>query len=151
MARMHRRRKGKASSKRPPADRPPEWVSLKPEEVEKLVLKLHQEGLQTAQIGIRLRDQYGIPSVKLITGKSMTRILQEHGVKMDLPEDLRNLMKKAVRLESHLREHRKDLHNRRSLELIEAKIRRLARYYKREGVLPEDWEYSRKAAEIQVR
>jgi small subunit ribosomal protein S15 len=132
-------------------DKPPEWVTLKAEEVEKLVMKLHQEGLQTAQIGIRLRDQYGIPSVKLLTGKSITRILRENGVKMELPEDLRNLMKKAVRLESHLREHRKDLHNRRSLELIEAKIRRLARYYKREGVLPEDWEYSRKAAEIQVR
>ncbi|MFQ5839012.1 MAG: 30S ribosomal protein S15 [Thermoplasmata archaeon] len=151
MARMHRRRKGKSSSKRPPAEKPPEWISMKPAEAEKLVLKLHQDGLQTAQIGIRLRDQYGIPSVKLLTGKSITRILVDKGVKMDLPEDLRNLMKKAVRLDSHLKEHHKDIHNRRSLELIEAKIRRLARYYKREGVLPEDWEYSRKAAEIQVR
>ncbi len=151
MARMHRRRKGKSSSKRPPSEEPPKWVSIKPEEVEKLVLKLHKEGMQTAQIGIRLRDQHGIPSVRLVTGKSITKILGEQGVKMDLPEDLRNLMRKAVRLDSHLKDHTKDFHNRRGLELIEAKIRRLARYYKREGVLPSDWEYSRKAAEIQVR
>ncbi len=151
MARMHRRRKGKSSSKRPPLEKSPEWVSMKPKEVEKLVLKLHEEGLQTAQIGIRLRDQHAIPSVKLLTGKSITRILRDNGVEMDIPEDLRNLMRKAVGLVTHLREHQKDLHNRRSLELMEAKIRRLARYYKREGVLPADWEYSRKAAEILVR
>ncbi len=151
MARMHRRRKGKSSSKRPSLEKPPDWVSLKPEEVEKLVVKLHEDGLQTAHIGIHLRDQYGIPSVRLLTGKSITHILRDHGVEMDMPEDLRNLMRKAVGLAGHLREHRKDLHNRRNLELIEAKIRRLVRYYKREGVLPGEWEYSRRTAEIQVR
>ncbi len=151
MARMHRRRKGKASSKRPHVEKAPAWVSLKPEEIEKLVMKFHVDELSTAEIGIRLRDQYGVPSVRLITGKSITQILQEKGVEMDLPEDLRNLMIKAVRLDGHLKEHRRDLHNRRGLELIEAKIRRLANYYKREGVLPADWQYSREAAEIQVR
>ncbi len=124
---------------------------MKPKETEKLILKLHEEGLQTAHIGIRLRDQYGIPSVRLVTGKSITRILRDNSVEMDMPEDLRNLMRKVVGLQSHLKEHRKDIHNRRSLELIEAKIRRLVRYYKREGVLPEEWKYSRKTVEIQVR
>lgn len=151
MARMHRRRKGKSSSKRPLLEKPPEWVSMKAKEVEKLVVKLHGEGLQTAQIGIRLRDQYGIPSVRLVSGKSITRILRESGVEITFPEDLQNLMRKALGLASHLKEHTKDRHNRRGLELIEAKIRRLAGYYKREGVLPQDWEYSLAAAEIQIR
>lgn len=151
MARMHRRRKGKSSSQRPFLEKPPAWVSAKPEEVEKLILKLHKEEAGTAQIGIRLRDQYGIPSVKLVTGRSITQILKDNGVEMDLPEDLRNLIRKAVRLASHLKEHRKDTHNRRSLELIEAKIRRLGRYYVRTGLLAEDWVYSRATAEIQVR
>ncbi len=151
MARMHRRRRGRSSSKRPHVEKAPAWISQKPDEVEKLILKLHKDEMSTAEIGIRLRDQYGIPSVRLVTGKSITQILREGGVEMDVPEDLRNLMMKAVRLDGHLKEHHKDIHNRRGLELIEAKIRRLAKYYKREGVLPADWQYSRKAAEIQVR
>lgn len=151
MARMHRRTKGRSSSKRPYLEKPPAWAGTKPKEVEKLVSRLYQEGLQSAQIGIRLRDQHGIPSVKLLTGKTVTQILREGGVEMELPEDLSNLVGKALRLTTHLAEHRRDIHNRRSLELVEAKIRRLARYYKRQGVLPADWEYSRRATELQMR
>ena len=151
MARMHRRTKGKSSSTRPHLEKPPAWADTKPNEVEKLVSKLHGEGLQSAQIGIRLRDQYGIPSVKLLTGKPIMQILREGGVEMELPEDLSNLLEKALRLTTHLAEHRRDIHNRRNLELIEAKIRRLARYYTREGALPADWEYRRRATELQIR
>lgn len=151
MARMHRRRKGRSGPTRPHLERPPEWVTSDAKEVEKLVVRLHQEGLQTAEIGIRLRDQYGVPSVRLVAGKSMTQILRENGITLDLPEDLGNLVEKAVRLSSHLTEHTKDVHNRRNLELIEAKIRRLAKYYKREGVLPGEWEYARRTTEIQMR
>ncbi|MDX1534759.1 MAG: 30S ribosomal protein S15 [Thermoplasmata archaeon] len=151
MARMHRRTKGKSSSTRPHLEKPPAWAGTQPKEVEKLVNKLHREGLQSAQIGIRLRDQYGIPSVKLLTGKPITQILQEGGAELQVPEDLGNLLTKALRLTAHLAEHHRDVHNRRSLELIEAKIRRLARYYKREGVLPEGWVYRRSATELQTR
>ena len=151
MARMHRRTKGKSSSTRPHLEKPPAWAGTKPTEVEKLVSKLHGEGLQSAQIGIRLRDQYGIPSVKLLTGKPITQILREGGADMEVPEDLSNLVGKALRLTRHLAEHRRDIHNRRSLELVEAKIRRLAKYYKREGALPTDWEYGRRATELQMR
>ncbi len=151
MARMHRRRRGKSSSTRPHLEKPPAWAGTNPKEVEKLVNRLHQGGLQSAEIGIRLRDQYGIPSVKLLTGKALTQILREGGAEMDLPEDLSNLMEKALRLTTHLAEHRRDIHNRRSLDLVEAKIRRLARYYKREEVLPADWEYRRRATELQMR
>jgi small subunit ribosomal protein S15 len=51
-------------------------------------------------------------------------------------------------MQEHLPKHRKDLHNRRSLELLEAKIRRLAKYYRREGRLPEDWTYSAQTARL---
>jgi small subunit ribosomal protein S15 len=59
-------------------------------------------------------------------------------------------MRKAVNIGDHLSENPKDLHNRRSLELIEAKIRRLMRYYKKKGVLPEDWQYNLKTAKLLV-
>lgn len=151
MARMHRRRKGRSGSARPHLEEAPEWVGLDPEEVEELVVKLRQEGLQTAEIGVRLRDQHAVPSVKLVTGKSITEILKERGIALDVPEDLQNLLERAARLSRHLTDHAKDVHNRRNLELVEAKIRRLAKYYRHEGVLPPDWEYARRAAEMRMR
>ncbi|TLZ65188.1 MAG: 30S ribosomal protein S15, partial [Methanobacteriota archaeon] len=41
--------------------------------------------------------------------------------------------------------------NKRGLSLIESKIRRLSRYYREEGVLPADWDYSRTVAELQAK
>ena len=62
-----------------------------------------------------------------------------------------DLIKRATSLQTHLKDHRKDLSNRRGLELIESRIRRLSRYYKSRGVLPSDWDYSLKLAELQVK
>ena len=75
MARMHSRKKGKAGSKKPSI--PAKWVEYKDKEVERLVIKLRKDGMQSAEIGRLLRDQYGIPSVKQITGKTITKILEE--------------------------------------------------------------------------
>ncbi len=141
MARMHARRKGKSGSKRVYRDSPPEWVDLTPEKIEKKVVELFEMGYQTSQIGMILRDTYGIPSVRQITGKRITQILKENEKEITIPEDLRNLMVKALRLREHLQEHRKDIHNKRGLQLTEAKIHRLVKYYKSEGILPQDWKY----------
>lgn len=150
MARMHARRRGQSGSRKPYLKEAPEWVPLPPKDVEELVVKLSKGGMSTAMIGITLRDQYGIPSVKLVTGKSMTDILKENGVRFRLPEDLQNLMKKAIALDDHLTNNPKDLHNRRGLQLVEAKIRRLVKYYKKTGVLPQNWNYSLKNARLLI-
>lgn len=150
MARIHARKKGKSSSKRPYRADAPEWTVLKPKEVERLVIKFADEGLSSSQIGMKLRDQFGIPSVKLATKKSILKILAENKRDPKLPEDLRNLMKKAVNLGEHLEENPKDIHNKRALGLTEAKIRRLMKYYKRQGTLPSDWVYNLKSAKLLV-
>ena len=150
MARMHSRKKGKSGSKRPPTKVPPSWVKYSPEEVEQLVVSLAKQGYSPSMIGTVLRDSYGIPLVKRITGKSITKILKEHGL-YSFPEDLMNLMKKAVRLRKHLEKHKKDKHNKVALLRVESKIRRLVKYYKREGVLPKDWQYSPEEAAVMVR
>jgi small subunit ribosomal protein S15 len=151
MARLHAKRKGKSGSTRPFLKSSPEWVALEKAEIEETVLRLHQEGLSTAAIGIRLRDAYGVPSVRLVTGKSMTQILKEKNVKLTTPEDLASLIRRAASLQPHFQEHKKDLSNKRGLQLIESKIRRLAKYYKAEGILPADWDYAAKLAELQVK
>ena len=151
MARMHSGKRGKSSSTRPHRTSPPKWVELSEEEIVDTVVKLGKKGLPPSRIGVVLRDQYGIPSVKLMTGRRVSQILEEQGVKADLPEDMMNLIKKAVELDKHLTENPKDMTAKRGLQLTEAKIIRLARYYIREGRIPADWKYDLKRARLLVR
>ncbi len=150
MARIHARRRGKSGSKRVYKDRPPEWVDMSAEEVEKKILELYNDGYEPSMIGMILRDRYGIPSVKQVTGKKLLRILKEKGVEITIPEDLKALIKKALNLRKHTAIHKKDYHNIRGLQLIEAKIWRLSNYYKEKGVLPPNWKYDPKRLQIEI-
>jgi small subunit ribosomal protein S15 len=145
---MPKQEKGKANQIRPVSKRPPSWCKYQPEEVEALVIKLAKEGNPPSRIGTILRDQYAIPLVKPITGKTITKILKNAGLAPAMPEDLAEMLKKAESLATHLERNRKDLHNKRALQILEAKIHKLSRYYKREGVLPPNWKYEPKIASI---
>jgi len=114
--------------------------------VEALVIKLAKEGHAPSKIGTILRDQHGIPLAKPITGKTVTQILKDAKLAPSLPEDLEMLMKKAARLHVHLEKNKKDVHNKRALQIVEARIRKISKYYRREGVLPPDWKYKAKTA-----
>ena len=128
--------------------RPPSWCRYEPEEVEALVIKMAREGQSASRIGTMLRDQHGIPLTKPITGKSITSVLKEANMAPSLPEDLDMLLRKASRLSTHLERNKMDLTNKRSLQIIEARIHKLSRYYKRKGVLPTDWRYEPRAASL---
>ena len=141
MARIHARKRGQSGSTRPAIKTVPEWVGYTPQEVEELVLQLGREGYPAAMIGLILRDSYGIPLVKTIAGKKITTILKENGLETELPDDLKNLVVKALRLRDHMEENKKDVHNKRNLQNTESKIYRLVRYYKRHGVLPATFRY----------
>lgn len=145
---MPKQEKGKSHQIRPVSKRPPSWCKYQPEEVEALIIKLAKEGNSPSRIGTILRDQYVIPLVKPITGKTITKILKDAGLAPALPEDLANMLKKAESLATHLERNKKDLHNKRALQILEAKIHKLSRYYKREGVLPPNWKYEPKIASI---
>jgi len=148
---MHARKRGKSGSKRPYRVVAPNWVEYPAEEVEGLVKKLAKEGYTQSMIGTVLRDSYGIPSVKLSTGKKVLKILREAKMEPKIPEDLTNLVKRAIRVRKHLEINRKDLHSKRGLELIESKILRLSKYYKRKGRIPKRWRYTRENAEQLLR
>lgn len=148
MARLHSRKKGKSGSTRPITKKPPLWCKYTPEEVKSLVIKLAREGHPQSIIGVMLRDMYGIPLVKSITGKTIGQILKEAGLSPKIPEDLNSLLKKAVRLRKHLEKNKKDYHNKRALALIESKIHRLEKYYKSKGYLPANWEYKPLVASV---
>lgn len=141
MARMHSRKKGKSGSTRPARLEKPGWVELSSEEVENQVVKLAKKGIPPSLIGVILRDSHGIPLIKIVTGKSISQILKEHDIKTPLPEDLTNLVKKALNLRKHLESNHKDLHSKLGLQRTESKIYRLIKYYKGKKLLASDFKY----------
>jgi len=149
MGRLHTHRHGKSHSIRPSTLRAPSWISQSPKEIEELVVKYGKEGLTPSQIGIKLRDQHSIPLVKPITKKSIGQILAENDLKPEMPENLENIVRKAVGLQKHLRANKGDHRNVRSLELIEAKVHRLSVYYKRIGQIPKNWKYKSVVAQLE--
>ena len=149
MARMHARRKGRSgSTKLFTRSEHPKWSSLKPREVESHVLDLAKAGHSSSHIGIILRDQYAVPDVKIATGKKITKILSDNKMLGDVPEDLKNLISKSLKIRSHIENNKKDVINKRNLQLTESKVRRLVKYYKKTNVLPEDWKYNPKQAKL---
>ena len=149
MARMHTRRRGSSGSDKPTADEPPEWSDVDTEKIESRVVELAEQGHDPSQIGLKLRDEgvtgTPIPNVKLATGKKVTDILEEHDAKADVPEDLRNLMERAIDLREHIEANPQDYQNKRSLQNTESKVRRLVDYYRGDEIDPE-FTYSYDAA-----
>ena len=142
---MHTRRRGSSDSDKPVADDPPEWSDVDSATVEDHIVELAEAGHSPSEIGLKLRDEgvqgTPIPDVKLATGKKLTEILEEHDADPEIPEDLRNLFKRAVRLDKHVEENPTDYQNKRALQNTESKIRRLLDYY-RGDELDEDFTYS---------
>jgi small subunit ribosomal protein S15 len=125
------------------------WIKQSPAEIEELVVKYAKEGLTPSEIGLKLRDQYAIPLTKQVVKKSITEILEQKGAKPDMPEDLNNLVIKALGLQKHLKDHKSDRRNVRSLELLEAKVHRLSSYYKEIGRIAKTWKYKAVIAQLE--
>jgi len=149
MGRLHTHNHGKAHSIRPIESKFSSWVKQDTKEIEDLVIKYTKDGLTPSQIGIKLRDQHAIPLVKPIINKTISDILEQNDLKSEIPEDLNNIVTKAVGLQKHLKSNKNDRRNIRSLELIEAKVHRLSMYYKKIGRIPKNWKYKSVIAQLE--
>lgn len=150
MARMYSRKRGKSGSKKPMVKKAA-WVKYKPNEIEEIIVKLAKKGYSSARIGLVLRDQYGIPSTRLMTKERISKTLKKHNIYPEMPEDMYNLIKRAVDLVAHMEKNKKDYISKRGLELTESKIRRLAKYYKGKNQLPKDWKWDPEKAKLMVK
>lgn len=148
---MHSKKRGKSGSKRPAVKVVPEWNEYAPHEVEELIVKMGKEAKGPTEIGMILRDNYGIASVQTICSKPISDILTENGIKQAYPEDMINLIKRAVNMREHLKTNRTDRHNRTKLIHVESKIGRLVKYYTKTGRLPADWKYDPETAALLVK
>ena len=149
MGRLHSHNHGKSHSTRPVDLQKPSWVTQSPKEIEELIIKYGKEELSSSLIGMKLRDQHAIPLIKPILKKGITEVLEENNLKQEYPEDLNNILNKAIGLQKHLKSNKLDNRNTRALELIEAKVHRLSVYYKKIGRIPKNWKYKSVVAQLE--
>ena len=149
MGRLHTHNHGKSHSIRPRVSEIPSWVKMEAKEIEELIVKYGKEDLTSSQIGTKLRDQHSIPLVRPILKKTISQVLEENDLATEIPEDLNNIVKKAVGLQKHLKANKGDRRNVRSLELIEAKVHRLSVYYKKTDRIPKSWKYKSVIANLE--
>ena len=147
---MYSRRKGKSGSTKPVEKKKQSWVKYDAKEVESLILKLNKSGFTKSQIGLTLRDSYGVASVKNATKKTINQILTKNKVEAELPEDLNALIKKDIQLIKHFEANKQDMSAKRGIRLTESKINRLVKYYKKNGKLPKDWVFDKDRAKLLV-
>ena len=150
MARMHSKGKGTSGSSKPNNDTAPSWSESDKGTVEELILKYANDGHSSAKIGSLLRDIHAVPDVRLVMGERISQTLSRNNLDSTYPEDMMNLMRKALSLIDHLSSNKKDLHNRRQLELCESRVRRLAKYYVRTGRISSTWTYKRDQLRLMV-
>ena len=118
-----------------------EKAKLSAKEVEELIVKFGKENMSATQIGQILKDTYGVLSVKKAAGKKIKKILEDNKIKIEIPEDLQNLINRAEYLKKHLGKHKQDKTAERGLLLAESNLRELGKYYKKKGILPKTWQY----------
>ena len=141
MARKYSRKHGKSGSKKPIKKTLPVWLRYKPNEVEILIVKLAKEEKSSSEIGIILRDTYGIPDVRTLCKKKISQILIEKKTAPELPDDLTALIRKSVAIRKHTETNNKDETAKRGLTLTESKIKLLTKYYKKSGKLASEWKF----------
>ena len=141
MARMHSRKHGKSGSKKPLKKALPLWLRYNQKEAELIIAKLSKEGKNASEIGIILRDTYGIPDSRILFKKKLSQVLKEKDMQPEIPDNLMALIRKSVTIRKHMGNNKKDETAKRGLLLTESKIKRLMKYYKRTGKLSADWKY----------
>jgi small subunit ribosomal protein S15 len=150
MAKMHSRARGNSQSTKPSVKQKNSWVRYKAKEIELLVLKLAKEEKTASEIGLHLRDSYGIPNVRDAMGKKITQVLAEKKLLNEIPDDLMALIRKNVAVRKHLEQNNHDQPARRGVTLTESKIKRLVKYYKATKKLSSEWKYDADKVKLYV-
>ena len=96
MARTHAHTHGKSHTIRPTSKNAPSWTIANEDIISKIV-DFGKEGLTASEIGLRLRDEFAVPLVKPIIGKTITQILEENNINKSMPEDLRTTCSQGLR------------------------------------------------------
>ncbi len=102
-------------------------ITMKPKEIEEIVVRLARDKVNPAKIGLILRDQHGIPKAKLL-GKKITKILKDNGINSS--PDRECVTKRIEELKKHTQENKQDKKAKRALQILEARLRKIGIYEK---------------------
>lgn len=82
MGRMQCKGKGKgiSSAVTPFKRRAARWVAHNPRSISELITTMAKKGMSPSQIGVTIRDKEAVPSIKLLTGQKIVRLLKKNGI-----------------------------------------------------------------------
>jgi len=103
----------------------PTWVKMKEPELKKTIAELAQKH-SPSQVGMILRDQYGIPTTK-VYGKKLKAYYDELGIEVN--EDLENAEKKVESIQEHLKNNITDRKAKHKLQRAQARLNITRKYY----------------------
>lgn len=98
-----------------------DWTKIKPAEIEKIVVDLARQGNAPEKIGLILRDQHGIPKVKLL-GVRIGKILSKN--KLESSSEKKNTVLKIENLKKHFEKNKHDYTAIRKAVMYSARINR---------------------------
>ena len=102
----------------------PAWLKLSEEELKKIIADL-SEKYQPAQIGLILRDQYGVPTTK-VYGKKLAEYLKELGKEYSV--EAKNIERKVEKMKEHLAKNSADKKAKHKLQKAQSKFNALSKY-----------------------
>jgi ribosomal protein S15P/S13E len=108
----------------------PAWLKVSEEEIKKAIAELAGK-YQPAQIGLILRDQYGLPSTRIF-GKKLSVYLKELGIDTSGVE-LQNVEKKVENIKEHLKKHEQDKKARHKIQKPQSRVSRIKRYLEKKA------------------
>jgi len=103
----------------------PTWVKMKEPELKKTILELSEQ-YAPSQIGIILRDKYGIPTTKVF-GKKLKAYMKELGIERN--EDLENAEKKVDKMKEHLKNNITDRKAKHKLQHAQSRLNITRKYF----------------------
>jgi len=103
----------------------PIWVKMKEPELKKVIAELAEKN-SPSQIGIILRDQYGIPTTQIF-GKKLNAYLIELGI--DRKESLENAEIKIERMKEHLKKNITDKSAKHKLQKAQSHLNTIRKYH----------------------
>lgn len=103
----------------------PVWLKSSEEDMKKIIAELAGK-YQPAQIGLILRDQYGIPTTKVF-GKKLATYLKEAGVDPTKVE-LQNVEKRVENLKEHMKKHTQDKKAKHKIQKPQSRVSKIKKY-----------------------
>jgi small subunit ribosomal protein S15 len=119
------------------------------EDIEKTIEELTKKGKTNADIGLYIKENLNIKNIHAFCGEKIIDIQRRLKLKENkLPDDLLDLINKAVKLLKHRDKNKKDTRALRGYQITVSKINRLRNYYIKKGTIPKNWRYSEDTAKL---